>query len=154
MSDKKKIKDEFPPKEIIVKRSQVKRTNVKRLYRKPMYIKSDLKSVEVTDGESIESKVERIIHNQEPITDGSPEIFTPLKDGVIPELNIRTDRFEVAADAMDYVTRSLEAKREDKAKLGATDKEAKAISGETDKDVAKGKSTQGTTESDKSTKSD
>lgn len=60
-----------------------------------------LKSVECTEGETIEKKVERIVQNKEPITDGAPLIFTEKKDGVLPAYDIRTDRFDIAIDAMD-----------------------------------------------------
>ena len=63
------------------------------------------------EGETIETKVRRITENKEPITDGAPVIYTDRKDGTKPEFNIRTDRFEIALDAMDYVNRSRTAKR-------------------------------------------
>lgn len=63
-------------------------------------------------GETIEQKIQRIVNNKEPIKDGAPIIFTDRKDGVNPAHDIRTDRFEVALDAMDKVTKSHTAKRE------------------------------------------
>ena len=75
------------------------------------------------DGESIEVKIRRIVDEKEPITDGAPIIFTDAKDGVRPEFNPRTDRWEIAIDAMDKVsnyqlskyTQSLETpKKEEK----------------------------------------
>lgn len=65
-------------------------------------------------GETIEQKVERIVNNKEPISDGAPIIFTERKDGVLPEYDIRTDRFEVAIEAMDKVSKAQKAKREGK----------------------------------------
>lgn len=65
-----------------------------------------------SEGETIEQKVERIIVNKEPIEDSAPIIYQPRKDGVRPEYDIRTDRFEVAIDAMDKVSKSRVAKRE------------------------------------------
>ena len=35
-----------------------------------------------------------------------PTIYTEKKDGVMPEYDIRTDRFEVAIDAMDKINKS------------------------------------------------
>ena len=35
-----------------------------------------------------------------------PTIYTEKKDGVLPEYDIRTDRFEVAIDAMDKINQS------------------------------------------------
>ena len=55
-----------------------------------------MKSVECFEGEQIEEKVRRIVNNNEPITDGAPIIFTEKKDGVLPEYNIRTDRWPIS----------------------------------------------------------
>lgn len=64
------------------------------------------------EGETIEQKVRRITQNQEPITDGAPIIYTERKEGVKPEYDVRTDRFELAVEAMDTVTQQKLAKRE------------------------------------------
>lgn len=69
---------------------------------------------ESREGESIEMKVERIVNNKEPIKDGAPKIYTERKDGVPPGYNIRTDRFEVAIDGMDIISKSITAKRDNK----------------------------------------
>lgn len=66
-------------------------------------------------GESIEAKVRRILNNKEPITDGAPLIYTERKDGVQPSYNIRTDRWEVAVEGMEKVTKANLAKREERA---------------------------------------
>lgn len=79
--------------------------------------RSKLSGISSYDAESIEQKVRRILNNKEPIKDGAPLIYTERKDGVNPAHNIRTDRFEVAVDAMDKVTRSKIAQREGKAKV-------------------------------------
>lgn len=68
---------------------------------------------EVTEGEPMEQKVRRILNNKEPITDGAPMIYTDKKDGVLAGYDIRTDRFEVAAEAMDKIHRSTLAKRDE-----------------------------------------
>ena len=62
-------------------------------------------------GETLEMKVRRITELKEPITDGSPVIYTERSEGVKPEYNIRTDRFDIALDAMDKVNRNYLAKR-------------------------------------------
>ena len=62
-------------------------------------------------GETIETKVERVTTQKEPITDGAPIIFTERKEGVLPEYDCRTDRFEIAIDAMDVIQKSAMAKR-------------------------------------------
>lgn len=66
------------------------------------------------EGETIEQKVNRILNNNEPIKDGAPIMYTERKDGVLPETNIRTDRWEVALDAMGAVTSTHQAKREER----------------------------------------
>lgn len=68
------------------------------------------------EGETIEQKVERILNNGEPIEDSAPIIYQERKEGVAPEYDIRTDRFEIAIDATDKITKSKQAKREQVAK--------------------------------------
>lgn len=69
------------------------------------------------EGEMIETKVNRIVNNGEPINDAAPLIYTERKDGVEPAYNIRTDRFEIAVEAMDTVHKTNLAKRDEKAKI-------------------------------------
>lgn len=65
------------------------------------------------EGESIELKIERLIENNEPISDSAPIIYTERDEGVLPQYDVRTDRFELAIDAMDSVSRAHIAKRVD-----------------------------------------
>lgn len=65
------------------------------------------------EGETIETKILRIVENKEPITDGAPIIYTDRREGVLAGYNIRTDRFDVAIDGMDYIAKSQIAKREE-----------------------------------------
>lgn len=64
-------------------------------------------------GETIEMKMERVINSGEPIKEGASMIYTDRKDGVRPEYDIRTDRFDIALEAMDKVTKSQLAKRDE-----------------------------------------
>ena len=50
-------------------------------YRIPEIEASRLTGVDRFEGETIEQKIERVVHNNEPINDGAPEIFTDRKDG-------------------------------------------------------------------------
>ena len=117
-------------------------------YRKP--VKSQLKSVEVVEGEPIELKIERIVSNKEPISDGAPSIFTERKEGVLSAYNIRTDRWEVASEAMDKVSGSIQAKRDGKGKVAeAKEKDGvkekgKVVELEVKKEVSEAKTTEGT----------
>lgn len=73
------------------------------MYRHTYPTESLLKGVEKFEGELIEQKVARITEAGDPIKDGAPLIYTDRKDGVLPAYDIRTDRFEVAADAMNKI---------------------------------------------------
>lgn len=68
---------------------------------------------ESVEGETLEEKIMRIVENNEPISDGAPIVYTDRKDGVLPAYNIRTDRWEVAIDAMDKISATNIAKREE-----------------------------------------
>tara|TARA_S200000501_G_C20818324_1_gene741642 strand:+ start:1380 stop:1736 length:357 start_codon:yes stop_codon:yes gene_type:complete len=110
--------------------------------------KSKIGGVEAIEGEPIEHKMERILNNKEPITDGAPEIYTERKDGVGAEYNIRTDRWEIATDAMDKVSANMQAKRDAKAEARKEKKEAKVVKLEPKKDKDSGaESTNGTSDS-------
>lgn len=65
--------------------------------------RNQLKSVETFEGEPIEYKVQRVVENNEPITDGAPIIHTEKSEGVVPAYNVRTDKWDVALNAMDKV---------------------------------------------------
>jgi len=84
------------------------------MYKKPKYHITELQSEERPEGETIEQKIERIVNSGEPITDGAPLIYTERKDGIKPEYDIRTDRWEIATEAMDKVQADMTAKREEK----------------------------------------
>lgn len=56
-----------------------------------------------------EAKLRKIISGESnDMEDGVfPTIYTEKKDGVQPEFDIRTDRFEVAIDAIDKINQSV-----------------------------------------------
>ena len=56
-----------------------------------------------------EVKLRKIINGESSsMEDGVfPTIYTEKKDGVLPEYDIRTDRFEVAIDAIDKINQSV-----------------------------------------------
>lgn len=92
-------------------------------------------------GETIEQKVTRITVNKEPIKDGAPLIYTERKDGVQPGYDIRTDRWEVAAEAMDKVTGAKLAKREERMK--GTDQKTETKTEAKSENIGGAESTQG-----------
>lgn len=82
------------------------------MYRPPVMPKTSIDHNKSYEGETIETKVKRITTNKEPIKDGAPLVYTDRTEGVQPAYNVRTDRFDVAAEAMDKVTKSKLAARE------------------------------------------
>ena len=85
---------------------------------KPKYFPRPIKTnYEFQIGESIETKVRRIVENNEPITDGAPIIYTNRDDGVLPAYNIRTDRWEVAQAAMESINQANLAKSKNYGKI-------------------------------------
>ena len=63
-------------------------------------------------GTSIEDKVRRIIENKEPIEQTMPIIYTPSNAGVEPAYNIRTDKWDIAIDAMSTIYKDKKQKYE------------------------------------------
>lgn len=79
-------------------------------YREPQQRESDIyiDPEKREEGELIEIKVGRIVDLKEPITDSSPYLETPANEGVIPEFDIRTDKFDLALDTLTNMYRSKE----------------------------------------------
>lgn len=83
------------------------------MYKRAEHYRTTLKVNESEEGSFIEEKVRKMLENREPITDAAVGLmYTERKDGVLPSTNIRTDRFEVALDAMTVAAKSVDAKRE------------------------------------------
>lgn len=80
--------------------------------------KTSIKVYRVQEGETIEQKMDRVTNNNEPIGEGAPIIHTERKDGVQPAYNIRTDRMEIALDAMNVVHRTATARRDNRPNTG------------------------------------
>lgn len=98
------------------------------MYKTPNYNKTTLKVNQSLEGETIEQKIERVTTNKEPIKDGAPLIYTDRNEGVLAGYNIRTDRFEIAVEAMDKIQKSETAKRESKAKMEVVKDSSEATS--------------------------
>lgn len=62
-------------------------------------------------GEPLETKLQRVVETKEPVEATSPRMYTERSQGVLPETDIRTDRWEIAQAAMDKVSKSQIAKR-------------------------------------------
>ena len=80
-------------------------------------------------GQSIEEKMRRIVENKEPIEKAMPIIYTPSNEEVQPAYNIRTDKWEVAIDAMQRIyenkKQDYKAKQEALKELQGEQKEIK-----------------------------
>lgn len=81
------------------------------MYNKIKAARTTLQVNNTYQAESLEKRLKRILTNKEPIKDGAQRIYTERKDGVQPQYNVRTDRFELAVEAMDKVGKSYLAKR-------------------------------------------
>lgn len=57
-------------------------------------------------GLSIEEDLRIKLANKEPIEANSPMYYTERKDGVLPQYDIRTDRQEIALDAIEKAEKS------------------------------------------------
>ena len=66
--------------------------------------KHNIRSIETYIAETIEEKVRRIVDENEPIKDGAPVIYQERAEGVLPEYDVRTDRWQIAINAMEKVT--------------------------------------------------
>lgn len=79
---------------------------------------------EGVEGQSIEEKMRQATMNGQPIENAAPIIYTDKKDGVLPQYDIRTDRWDIALDATDKVARSQIAKSQDNPSMKPIEAEA------------------------------
>ena len=84
--------------------------------RKPKYQKTQIVCNDSVLDISLERQLEKVVAGKEPIDSSSPLIYTERKHGVLPQYNIRTDRFDLALEAMGIVDKSYKAKREERLK--------------------------------------
>lgn len=109
-----------------------------------MYKKNRIKptSIEINEsveGESIETKIERMVKNKEKPDGTTDLLYSERSEGVVAGYNIRTDRWDVAIEAMDKATSSKIAKRDAAA-------QAKIVDMKPEKESGKPESTGGTSE--------
>lgn len=88
----------------------------------------------LVEGERLELKIDRMTQNNEPIGDSAPLIYTPRKDGVIAAYDIRTDKWDIALNAMEKVNQT----RGKISELGGMREAKKNIDEEAKKAVANG----------------
>jgi hypothetical protein len=73
----------------------------------------DMSAVETVEGEIIEKKIQRIMDEKSPIDDSAPIIYTEKKNGINPAHDVRTDRFDLALEAMEIETKKRIAANEE-----------------------------------------
>lgn len=81
--------------------------------KKYQYLKNfhtQLENTPTDEGQSIEEMVRKATANNEPIENSAPMVYTEKAKGVLPETDIRTDRFDAAIDATDKFAATEEAK--------------------------------------------
>lgn len=88
------------------------------------YYNSELNTTEQFEGESIEDKVRRTTETKAPIEAVSPMIYTERKDGVRKDTNIRTDKFDIAQEAMSSISNGIRTRRDERIK-GSTKENTK-----------------------------
>lgn len=101
-----------------------KKRKENKLFRRKRYKQTSLNSYGNTvEGRTLEQKIRKMIANGEPLgtgTDQAQIIFQERSAGVEAQYDIRTDRFDVAVDVADKVSKSKAAKRQAKAKKDDT----------------------------------
>lgn len=73
----------------------------------------DVLAVDTVEGEIIEKKIQRIMDEKTPIDDSAPIIYTEKKNGINPAHDVRTDRFDLAIEAMEIETKNRIAANEE-----------------------------------------
>ena len=74
------------------------------MYRKNRMNRTTNVRNESVEGETLEMEIDRFVNNKEQLAERSAAtIFMERKEGINAAYNIRTDRFEVAAEAMTTV---------------------------------------------------
>lgn len=79
---------------------------------KPRILTRSYSDFELDDyqGQSIEDRCRKLVETGEPIKDTSPLIYTPKEKGVMPQYDVRADKWEIAQNAMDRVNKERIAK--------------------------------------------
>lgn len=110
------------------------------MYRQCILPNRSIRGFKSYSAESLEAKLRRVKSNGDAIKDKAPLIYTDRKDGVLPDYDIRTDKYEYLVEGYDKAAKSKRAKRDgvesaakkldaENAKLEADRKAAEAAPG-------------------------
>ena len=80
------------------------------MFAKPKYSKTSIHVNTSTEAEHFHVKLQKMIDNKEPIEATAPIIYTARKDGVIPQYDIRADKWDIAMEARNEVERIITTK--------------------------------------------
>lgn len=83
---------------------------MKKRFKEHRYTNTDIQTPVKELGQSIEQQLRKIKAENQPIPGVFPELFTPAEAGVIPDMDVRTDRFEIAYNAKNKYEASETAK--------------------------------------------
>ncbi len=79
------------------------------LYKKNKIKSNHLKGIEPFEGVSIEKEMQEVLSTNSPIQRTANNMYyTPRKEGVLPSNNIRTDRWELAQQAMQQANEDFQ----------------------------------------------
>lgn len=106
------------------------------MYTKTKPTQTTINVNESVEGETIEAKIRRITNNREPITDNAELVYTNRKDGVNPGTDPRTDKWEIAVEAMETVHQTKQGIIKEKIKT-PEQKEADKLAKEAQKNMGK-----------------
>lgn len=81
-----------------------------------------LTTTEGYEGQSLEEKIFQAVNSKAPIEAIAPMVYTERKEGVRPDTNIRTDRFEIAQEAMTNIANGIRVRRTERLFKKTTDK--------------------------------
>ena len=90
-------------------------------------VNSQIKRTPTEQGESIEEMLRRCTASNEPIEATAPMIYTEKADGVLPQYDIRTDRTDLALDAIDKYQKSEIARQKAEAAKSEEQKPAEPV---------------------------
>lgn len=82
--------------------------------------KKGLKINKSTEGESIETKIERMMNNGEGVDSKVELIYTDRKEGVLPSYDMRHDKWETALDGMTKIQKTESYRIANKEKVEET----------------------------------
>lgn len=85
--------------------------------RKANYNYVPMKGNTAYEADTLETTVKKMLENGEPIGDLVNMEYTERKDGVRPEFNVRTDKMDLAMEAMSVADKTHKAKRAERMKI-------------------------------------